>query len=249
MVDTQTNKPVVGRIPRDTLNLDSLQWIDNAFSKPTTLDSFQEHIGTLPTAKSSFSGRPDKFVLPGQGQPYSDCGEPVIYLCPRCGHLKKNEDEGKNCRRATCPKCYHTWAWLLAKKAANRILHATKVAARQLGRSRKPIHVVISLPKSAWILFHDDYPAARRQAYKLLIKAGILGGLLIAHPWRQKCVLCDGDIVGSWRVDAETKQFTQKERYCTDCGSKQFKWIDGPHFHFVGYGWTEHTKEIEQDTG
>ena len=233
MVNDPANKSIVVPIQRDTLDLDSVQ----------------EHVGILPTAKSSFSGRPDQFVLPGQGKPYPDCGEPVIYLCPRCGHLKKNEGEGKNCRRATCPKCYHTWAWLLAKKAANRILHATKVAARQLGRARRPIHVVISLPKSAWILFQDDYPSARRQAYKLLIKAGMLGGLLIAHPWRQKCVLCEGDIVGSWRVDEETKQFHQKERYCEDCGSRQFKWIPGPHFHFIGYGWTEHTKSIELATG
>ena len=121
MVDTQTNKPIRIPIQDDTLNLDSLQWIDNAFYQSTTLDDIQERVGILPTAKSSFSGRPDKFVLPGQGKPYPDCGEPIIYLCPRCGHLKKNEDEGKNCRRATCPKCYHTWAWLLAKKAANRI--------------------------------------------------------------------------------------------------------------------------------
>jgi ribosomal protein S27AE len=77
----------------------------------------------------------------------------------------------------------------------------------------------------------------------------MLGGLLIAHPWRQKCVLCEGDIVGSWRVDEETKQFHQKERYCEDCGSRQFKWIPGPHFHFIGYGWTEHTKSIELATG
>ncbi|GAH31917.1 unnamed protein product, partial [marine sediment metagenome] len=211
-------------------------------------------VGIPPTAKSSFSDMAKltgQFSLPGQGEPYPDCGEDVLYLCPRCGHVKKSEGEGKgkNCRRGTCPKCYTTWAWLLAKKAELRIKHATKVAARELGRARRPIHVVISLPKSVWTLFHDDYPEARREAYRLLGKANLRGGLLIAHPWRQKCYQCEGDIVGSWRVDAETKKFTHKERYCQDCGSKQFKWVPGPHFHFVGYGWVKHTKYIEETTG
>lgn len=273
----------------DTLNLDSVRWIDGALSQPTTLDSVQERVGIQPTAKSGIFSTPAQFSLPGQGRPYPDCGEPIIYLCPRCGHLKKNDGEGKNCRRATCPKCYSTWAWLLAKKAASRILHATKVAARQLGRSRRPIHGMISLPRHKWDLFNGImgvHPAtregywrrahtrkgakgdvkvksswippktymakdvdARVEAYGLLTMAGIKGALLIPHPWRQKCVLCDGDIVGSWRVDEETKQFTQKERYCEDCDSKEFKWIDGPHFHFIGYGWVEHTTEIELATG
>jgi len=220
-------------------------WDGESYSQLTTLDAYPRQLGTQPTAKSGFSGQA-KPSLPGQGRPYPTCGDEILYLCPRCGHTKLGH---QCCRRGTCPKCYTTWAWLQAKRSALRILKARSLFASKLGRAHRPIHVVISLPKSIWTLFYDDYPAARRQAYKLLKRAGIKAALLIPHPWRQKCALCDGEIVGSWRVDKETQKFVEKERYCRDCHSKQFKWIDGPHFHVVGYGWIVHTKEIEQATG
>jgi len=108
---------------------------------------------------------------------------------------------------------------------------------------------VASLPTSAWDLFYNDYPEARRVAYKLLKKAGVRGGLLIPHPWRLKCASCGGEIIGNWSVDKETGKFVLKDRHCVNCLSTAYEWIDGPHFHVVGYGWIEHTKEIEQDTG
>ncbi|MBA7696472.1 hypothetical protein ES703_105120 [subsurface metagenome] len=154
-----------------------------------------------------------------------------------------------NCRRSTCPKCYTTWAWLLAKRGALRILHAPKIFKKELRRIRKPIHGMISLPNNAYDLFYNDYPKARKIAYKLLKKAGFKGGLLIPHPWRQKCATCGGDIIGKWAVDNENKEFYVKETYCVDCGSKAFEWINAPHFHVVGYGWVENTKEIESETG
>ena len=229
-------------------NPDTWVWheeLQRFYHTPALEESLQ---GIQPTAKSGVSGRPDQPTLPGQGQPYPDCGEEVLYLCPRCGHMKEGH---RCCRRATCPKCYTTWAWLQARRSALRILKARKLFASRLGWRNRPIHVVASLPPKDWHLFFDakTYPRVRRRVYKLLTKAGTKGGLLIPHPWRQKCALCDGDIVGSWRVDKETDKFTEKERYCVKCGSKQFKWIDGPHFHFVGYGWIEHAKEIHQATG
>ncbi|GAI19814.1 unnamed protein product [marine sediment metagenome] len=108
---------------------------------------------------------------------------------------------------------------------------------------------MISLPVDAWDMFFNDYPKARRVAYKLLKKAGFKGGLLIPHPWRQKCYDCGGDIIAKWAVSLDTKEFYVKSTCCVDCGSKEFIWIKGPHFHVVGYGWVEYTEEIEKATG
>lgn len=225
-------------------NPDTWIWMDelNRFYYPPTLT---ESLGILPTAKST-TPKIEGLSLPGQGEPYDSCGSEAFFICLKCDHI---EPVIMNCRRSACPKCYTTWAWISARRASLRIMKAPKVFPKELRRIRKPIHGMISLPLKAHDLFFNDYPKARKTAYKLLKKAGFKGALLIPHPWRQKCTDCGGEIIASWTVSLESKDFYIKDTCCVECGSKGFIWEISPHFHVVGYGWVEHTEEIEADTG
>lgn len=231
-------------------------WNGEQFIVNSTLDEYPRALGILPTAKSTdlktakLTGQPhsdvEGLVFPGQGKAYPTCGDPVVYVCPKCGTWKQGK---KNCRRATCPKCYSTWAWIQAKKSTLRILKAREIFARKLGRAHRPIHAMISLPKSEYGLFKNDYSKAKRKARKLLKQAGILGGAMIPHHMRQACSDCGGSVVGKWGIDEETGNPYVIEARCGTCGSTRCEWIFSPHFHIVGYGWVKNTERIEAATG
>lgn len=234
--------------------LDELVWTGESFIWPATLNVY---LGIPPTAKSTHLEKHqiDRSIvhegmaawnLPGQGEPYPTCGDPILYICPKCGTWK---EASKNCRRATCPKCYHTWCWIQAKRTVLRLKRGREIFKRELGRAWRIVHFMISVPRGEWDRFDDHYPSAKRKAYKLLKKAGIKGGAMIPHPWRWKCASCGGDMAGSWTVNEETGKPEQKNKYCVKCGSERAKRVKGPHWHIIGYGWTRLTKEIEKATG
>lgn len=80
----------------------------------------------------------------------------------------------RTCLRACCQKCYEYWASKEAKKATRRI---------EAYKSRlKPIHVVVSVSSKDRYL---EYRSMKQQVRKLLKQAGIVGGLMVFHPFRQ----------------------------------------------------------------
>ncbi|MBA7696470.1 hypothetical protein ES703_105118 [subsurface metagenome] len=90
---------------------DKLTWTGEGLQYSTCLEEFPETLGIPPTAKS-MPPEIKGFSLPGHGDPYDSCGRHAYFICEKCDHVEPVE---MNCRRSTCPKCYTTWAWLLAK--------------------------------------------------------------------------------------------------------------------------------------
>lgn len=172
------------------------------------------------------------FPLTASAEPYSNCG---TYYTKGCLNVKdhhaKNtlldgyhpEHEGSvyirrfrnSCHRALCPKCWEDWANREKDRAVQR-LKAFKIKGKKL----KVVHLVASVPQKDYFLSIDQM---RKKAYKSLKSVHALGGMLIFHPKRKRCVKCK-----------RPKPF--KKNRCV-CGSYGFEWYFSPHFHILGYGW------------
>jgi len=211
-------------------------------SNERTHDSINNS-GILPLAKSTklewtphshFESK-DEWLLVGNGEEYSDCGAAILFGCDNVdGHNVKGlledfrgkvyvEIRRRTCLRAECPVCYEKWAGKEASKIVYRLGHYHLKHGRV-------IHVVLS-PRS-----HQNIEKLRKEAYKLAREAGILGGVLIVHPFRRVCVFC-----GS--------QPSHGYRSCPECGGSSFRWVWSPHFHVLGYGWVKNTAQIYARTG
>ena len=175
--------------------------------------------GILPIAKTTLVEWGFEWLLPGHGDPYGDCGS---WRSKGCLNVEDHNQEGifesmagkvfvrryqRTCMRASCPKCYESWAGKEAEKIQYRLRRAPK--------KRRPIHLVVSPPVEFWI--QHSYEELRAKAYVVSKKSGFLGGSCIFHPFRE---------------NESTKE-----------------WYFSPHFHMIGFGWIQHTKEGYQEHG
>jgi len=94
----------------------------------------------------------------------------------------------------------------------------------------RPIHVVLSPPTDVVVKTVEDYRRLRREAYRIAKESGLFGGAMISHPYRLKCSAC-GSAIPDYLKE------------CPKCNRIKFEWFFSIHFHFVGYGWIERTKE------
>ena len=154
------------------------------------------------------------WIFPGKGEAYPTCGTFHVVGCltHNPGYFKRIKD---TCDRAECPDDYKIWLVRSTKYITKRI----KVG--EPNRYRKPIHVTVSPGKDAWSKFDslDGYRKTRRKAIRIAKKAGMIGGALIFHPYRDTGTIKDP------------------------------KWYFSPHFHILGYGWVVQTPEIFRKTG
>jgi len=174
--------------------------------------------GILPIAKSTRLAWSRKWLLPGHGNAYGDCG---TWRSKGCLNVDEHVQEGifedmagkafirryrRTCMRASCPKCYESWAGKEAGKIEHRLRNAPK--------KRRPIHLIVSPDRVGSRTRYEDL---RHKAYSVSKKSGFLGGSCIFHPFRE---------------DDLTKE-----------------WYFSPHFHMIGFGWIEHTKEGYEEHG
>lgn len=112
--------------------------------------------------------------LPGHGTPGSMCGENILIGCESCG---KTHDVKSSCMKRECPECWRKWAHKLAIKSSMRMWSGGlfKMKGR---RGFRLLHTVISFP-------HDTLGSLRTKARKIAKEHGIVGGLIIYHPFRQ----------------------------------------------------------------
>lgn len=171
--------------------------------------------GILPIAKSTVPvSWGFEWALPGQGDPYIDCGSWRSKGCLNVeGHnqalIDGHDAVGKvfvrryrrSCLRAECPTCYEGWAG----REAGRIEHRLDGAGKLL----RVIHVVVSPPILDICML--TYEKLRRKCYSVLKKSGVRGGSVIFHPFREN--------------------------------ESSKTWYFSPHFHVLGYGWVRKTKE------
>jgi hypothetical protein len=160
-----------------------------------------------------------KWDLPGHGDSYFDCGS---WRSKGCLNVLEHNQQGicedmvgkafvrryrRTCMRASCPKCYESWAGREAGKIEYRL--------RASPKKRRPIHLVVSPPEG--VEYRLNYRDFRRRAYVISRKSGFFGGSCIFHPFRE---------------NESTKE-----------------WYFSPHFHMIGFGWIEHTKEGYEEHG
>lgn len=188
------------------------------------------------------------WVLPGQGEPYGDCG---TWFSLGCLHVEDHVQDGlleehvgkafiqrkkHTCHRSECPVCYESWAGREAERIEWRLKEFKRVASkgRKVWKSlRNPIHLVVSPPQRLWF---KSVGELRSEAYKWAKKAGFKGGSNIFHHAREACMICGSSI-----------EF--KGERCPNCGSSQFAWYFSPHFHMIGYGWIRNTDKIFEASG
>jgi hypothetical protein len=204
--------------------------------------------------------------LPGHGKAYVDCGQVRLKGCDHIQEHASGKVFGRlfkrSCRRKTCPTCSEGWAAAEAERALIRMsafvvgnyelerltsrlvneneLFAKSVFHRKLvseletllhGRKRfKPVHFVLSPPQEIQDLSIGQFRKLRDLAYAIARESGIWGGAAVFHPYRLRCSRC-GSTIPEYQKD------------CPNCHDSGKEWFWSPHFHIVGFGWLESTKE------
>jgi hypothetical protein len=135
-----------------------------------------------------------------------------------------------SCHNPNCPVCYESWASRQAGNSSDRIVQAIglyKHAGYKIGRVN---HIVFSPPQEMAI----DMIGTKEGAKKLRsmavwhsIKAGVRGGCIIPHPFRQND--------------------PREDNYREDL--KPYVWYLSPHFHVIGVGWLKKSNEFYSETG
>jgi len=203
--------------------------------------------------------------LPGHGVALDSCGRGFLKGCVNAESHIHGKDFARvsrhNCHRKECPVCFESWASLQAERSLLRIatyLSGFDIVKKTISKahlenrgksghdfhkyldyqleqlihlSRRYVkHVVLSPSQDVLSGSVEDYRLLRKSAYRVARQSGFYGGALVFHPYRLKCSKC-----GSALPDY------QKE--CVECHGLDFKWFWSPHFHGVGLGWIEKTKE------
>jgi hypothetical protein len=130
------------------------------------------------------------FPLAGSGEALATCGSFFTVGCLNVDkHQGTNLDgvnmEGKavlerrkmSCYRALCPICRDDWISREVDRAVQRL-----GAFSLKGRVLKPIHVIVSVPRSDYGL---DFNLMRKRAYAILRRVHCLGGVMMYHPKRE----------------------------------------------------------------
>lgn len=203
--------------------------------------------------------------LPGHGYALIDCGKGFMVGCDRHLDHANGKDvvrvKRHNCHRKECPVCFESWSALQAERSLMRIAtylynfdfveHVVSKAKKQcMGKSghvyhelldfmledyihscrRQVKHVVLSPPQDVVCEKIGDYRKLRDLAYRVARESGFYGGAVIFHPYRLKCSKCGSAI-------------SEYQKKCSKCHESAFQWFWSPHFHGVGFGWIENTKE------
>lgn len=178
------------------------------------------------------------FNLPGQGEQTNDkCGEWTHPLsCPNHGQMTLDGSvharyvATHSCHNPNCPVCYESWASRQAGNSSDRIVQAIGLYKKAGYKIGKVIHVVFSPPQDLakeLIRTRGGSKTLRSMAVEHAKKAGILGGAMDFHPFRQNDPRED-----NYRDDLEP-----------------YIWYESPHFHVIGIGWLKKSNEFYDETG
>jgi len=159
--------------------------LNDSFSEDRVVEPHSEGVFGEPVPDVSLpkrkvrSGCDEEPVLPGHGDPGKDCGVLREMICRDCGHHFQAE---RSCMMRECPNCYHKWA---SKES--------KVASWRFWTGCKFVRVNLMIPKSkarrahCVISFRTDgtLDTQRKVAIQTAKEHGILGGLMVYHPFRR----------------------------------------------------------------
>lgn len=181
--------------------------------------------------------QPLDFPVVGVGELGDNCG--MIWAksgCLSCGH--KHLDI-HSCNRRECPSCWRVWASQASKRIASRL-----VSRRCLEKHhhKRLVHFQISLDAQNQPETYSEFRAAKRAAQKSLEELGVLGAVLIAHPYRvSNEVDADSSRAGlkSW---AYVHDIAKAEGLDSSGLLERGLIRKGAHYH--GIGFIGHTKSV-----
>lgn len=131
-------------------------------------------------------------TLPGTGEPGSLCGDDLFFWCRDCAKLFEIPED---CGERQCPHCNHIWARNEARIMRGRLWDGRRYYYRAHGKRFRLHHCIISysmeIPTCG-----EAYRDLKRHAIHLAKEAGIDGGCLVFHPWREDRDKHQFDIVG-----------------------------------------------------
>jgi len=124
--------------------------------------------------------------LAGTEEPKDYCG---IFNTEGCFNVKKHprkkpfiDQRMLSCFRSACKKCWlKKWLARESSRSTKRIENYVALAQRNGFRNKKPIHVIVSPP---WNQKYDRFDLLKEKCRRMMKEAGIIGGLLIYHPFR-----------------------------------------------------------------
>jgi len=124
--------------------------------------------------------------LPATKEPLEHCQD---WLYKGCQNHKHQDHRGKTfvkkfqqgCFRASCKHCWlRKWLARESNRATRRTENFIHVKKSHGFREPKPIHVIISPP---WKEKFASFDVLKKRCRELLKEAGIVGGLLLYHPF------------------------------------------------------------------
>jgi len=189
--------------------------------------SFSKENGSL---QSYFSVPPIpelNFILVGKGEKGKDCGQIIAsFICdnPDCGKVHYSIN---HCDRKECPLCYTRW---LAGETSSIVERILSEEALKKHAGKRLVHIIVSINEEDYPVTHKELNVVIRDVYKYVKSKGVLGGVMIIHPFRA------------------TDYAKKKAR---EAGKKTWEWIReqerpeiyyryAPHFHLICYiDWLE----------
>lgn len=188
-----------------------------------------------------FGNELPELQLPGFGEQYDDCGDPIPRFCADCG---KTHEVGRTCYRSRCPRCGKAWTRKQGTKIAAK-LEATRryEEAKRKGWSGYKFHHLTCSPPEGYATFsHDSLDRTIEVLKEVLDEMGVSAGVIFYHPYRGE----NGDDRGAWKgrlfdPDREWEGDVREELEYS------------PHFHVVAV--SKHvdgghiTRAIEKETG
>lgn len=183
------------------------------------------------------------WYLTGTLEAHARCGEFVRALgCEDFGKDDLKHDriiETYSCHRPGCPECYESWAFREAEKGTERLLEGQKLY-HEVGKKFALKHVAFSPPPSEFkdikhMIEQGRYNVFKATALGLIKKAGVIGGCIVPHFWRQ---IGDKD------------DFDDSNTYQNPYSSpKEGDWCFSPHFHVIGAGFMIPSVKFHNETG
>lgn len=145
----------------------------------------------------------------------------------------------RHCNKPTCPECapYHIEKDTPAQ--ALKIVSKSKDLRHTMGwMYGKLQHVTVSVPERYYYkaLTNDGFNDLKRQAMKYAQKCGIIGGLIVFHPFRQDGVNDDDLLPEDYTPTPENSLNKHNARF-------------SPHFHIVGFGFVSGSEQLYDSTG
>ena len=131
--------------------------------------------------------------LPGFGEAYDECGDPIPHFCEDCGSV---QPVGRTCKRSECPRCAPAWALDRAPGLVGRLDATARMMSSARDEAVYKHHVVFS-PPPGWATESDDPLDETFHTIRDLLELMDAEGVVAYHPWAGDQ---DGtDDMGAWK--------------------------------------------------